>query len=272
MDMRKSDIISFDSLLIGYGSGRHKRALLPPLSAAAETGEFIAVIGRNGVGKSTLLRTITGLQTPLGGTILINGSSIESISSKIIAQAAGYISTEVVRVSNMSVFDLVALGRFPHTNWIGSIDRASRDAINEALEKTGMKGFSTRYVSELSDGERQRAMIARLLAQDTPLMVMDEPTAFLDIPGKYDVVNLLHNLTRDGRTIIFSTHDLNIAVNMSDKIWLILKDGLISGSPEELIKNGSFSSLFESSLFGFDPESGNLAMKDGKHDHLKYFL
>lgn len=272
MDKRTSDMISFDSLVIGYSAGRHKSALLPPLSAAAAGGEFIAVIGRNGIGKSTLLRTITGLQSSLGGMIYINGSSLESIPRNYLARISGYISTEAVRVSNMSVFDLVALGRFPHTNWIGSIDRVSYDVITAAMEKTGMEEFRNRYVSELSDGERQRAMIARLLAQDTALMVMDEPTAFLDIPGKYDIVNLLHNLTHEGRTIIFSTHDLNIAVNMADKIWLLLKDGLIAGSPEELIKNGSFNNLFESSLFGFDPESGNLAMKDGKHNHLKYFL
>ncbi len=272
MDTRTVDMIAFDSLLIGYEAGRPKRELLPPLSASAASGEFIAVIGRNGIGKSTLLRTITGLHPAIGGRIYIGGSSLSAYPKNDLARITGYISTEVVRVSNMRVLDLVSLGRFPHTNWIGSIDRIGHEAIEAALKKTGMEGFGNRYVSELSDGERQRAMIARLLAQDTSLMVMDEPTAFLDIPGKYDIVNLLHNLTRQGKTIIFSTHDLNIAVNMADRIWLIHKDGLIAGSPEDLIKNGSFNILFESSHFGFDPESGNLAMKDGKHDHLKYFL
>jgi iron complex transport system ATP-binding protein len=272
MDMTRTEMISFDSLRIGYASGRHKKILLPELSATAYKGEFIAVIGRNGIGKSTLLRTITGLQPSLGGIIRINGSNIALITGIDLARMAGYISTEAVRVSNMTVYDLVSLGRFPYTNWIGTIDHEGHEAIKGALKKTGMEGFSSRYVTELSDGERQRAMIARLLTQDTELMIMDEPTAFLDIPGKYEIVNLIRNLTREGKTVIFSTHDLSIAINMADRVWLILKDGLTEGSPEELMKNGSFDNLFESPVFDTGTIPGSFARDKGRQNYLKYFL
>lgn len=267
-----SEILSIDSLKIGYSSGKRSGILLPPLTATACKGDLIAVIGRNGVGKSTLLRTIIGLQPSFGGKVVIKGNDIKLIPRPELAQIIGYISTEIIRVSNMSVYDLVALGRFPHTNWIGKIDKSGHLAIVDALNKTGLTDFGDKYITELSDGERQRAMIARLLAQDTEIMIMDEPTAFLDIAGKYDIVNLLKKLTGEGKTIIFSTHDLNIALNMADKIWLILKDEMLEGSPDDLVRDNSFEHLFESSEIKFDPSTGRLEWKGGKQNHLKYFL
>ncbi len=267
-----SEILSIDSLNIGYSSGKRARILLPPLTVTAGTGELIAVIGRNGVGKSTLLRTIIGLQPSLGGKVFIKGKDITLIPRLDLAQIIGYISTEIIRVSNMSVYDLVALGRFPHTNWIGKIDHNGQLAIEDAIYKTGLADFGSKYITELSDGERQRAMIARVLAQDTEILIMDEPTAFLDIAGKYDIVNLLKKLTGEGKTIIFSTHDLNIALNMADKIWLILKDEMLQGSPDDLVRSSSFDHLFESSEIKFDPSTGRVDWKGDKQNHLKYFL
>lgn len=261
MEVRGSSILTFDSLEIGYGSHGRKRILLPPLSASANRGELVAIIGRNGVGKSTLLRSLIGLQPFYGGKIIINNENLSDIPRLELARRIGYISTEIIRVSNMTVYDLVALGRFPHTNWIGRIDSKSREAIANAISKTGMNKLEKRYIAELSDGERQRVMIARVLAQDADIMVMDEPTAFLDLPGKYEIVNLIRNLARSGKTIIFSTHDINVALKLTDRIWLILKDSLIEGSPDELLKNGSLESLFESSEPGTDLK-----------DYLKYFL
>ncbi len=196
MEVRESCILSIDSLEIGYGSRRRRRMLLPPLNASADRGELVAVIGRNGIGKSTLLRSIIGLQPLFGGKIMIKGENISDITRLEIARKIGYISTEIIKVSNMTVYDLVALGRFPHTNWIGRIDSQSSEAIADAISKTGMSRFAGRYIAELSDGERQRVMIARVLAQDAEIMVMDEPTAFLDLPGKYEIVNLIRNLSR----------------------------------------------------------------------------
>lgn len=258
-----NEILSFDSLKIGYVSGKNENILLPPLNARAYSGELIAVIGRNGIGKSTLLRTIAGLQRPLGGEILFNGESIKNYSRMDLAQKVGYISTEIVKVSNMSVYDLVALGRFPHTNWIGKIDLKDHEAIMDAIEKTAMKPLYRKYVSELSDGERQKAMIARILAQDTGILIMDEPTAFLDIAARYEILQLMHTLSdKSNKTIIFSTHDLQMAINRSDKIWLMLDKELVEGSPEDLIIAGAFETLFDNPAIRFNKVDGTFSFRN----------
>ncbi|MGA1976545.1 MAG: ABC transporter ATP-binding protein [Bacteroidales bacterium] len=261
MERRGENIISVESLAIGYISGKRKMSLLPPVTASAGRGEMVAVIGRNGIGKSTLLRTIMRLQQGLGGRVLFNGREISQLSRRGIAREAAYISTEIVNASNMRVYDLAALGRYPYTNWMGTVNDADRKAIAHALERTGMTGFSARYISELSDGERQRAMIARALAQETEILVMDEPTAFLDIAGRYEMIYLLSRLARDGRTIVFSTHDFNIALDRADKIWLMLDDKLVQGAPEDLMLSGSFNHLFNSDILGFNAADGNFTMK-----------
>jgi iron complex transport system ATP-binding protein len=262
MDMKIAEILSLDSLKIGYTSGKNEKVLLPPLSACANRGELIAVIGRNGIGKSTLLRTLTGLQSSLGGDILLNGKSISDYSGMELARMVGYISTEIMKVSNMNVFDLVSLGRFPHTNWIGKIDKKNHQVISDSIENTGMSALSNRLISELSDGERQRAMIARILAQDTAIMVMDEPTAFLDTGSKFEILHLMHLLSREReKTIIYSTHDLHMAVSQSDKIWLILDNKLIEGAPEDLMIQGAFDHLFDSSPVQFNSENGTFSVK-----------
>ncbi|MBA4321591.1 MAG: ABC transporter ATP-binding protein [Odoribacter sp.] len=257
------EILSFKSLLIGYTAGKTRNILLPPFSASAYKSELIAIIGQNGIGKSTLLRTITGLQNSQGGTININGKSISSYSRIDFAQCVGFVSTEPVRVSNMKVYDLVALGRFPHTGWFGKLTARDHEIVMDAIEKAGMPSFINRYINELSDGERQRVMIARVLAQDTDILVLDEPTAFLDIKSKYEIIHLLHDLAKKrGKTIIFSTHDLNSAVSEADKIWLILKDLFREGAPEDLIIGGDFDELFKNSLVRFNQTDGSFTFRN----------
>jgi iron complex transport system ATP-binding protein len=260
MKANQDQILKFDSLKIGYVSGKNENVILPPLNAKAYSGELIAVIGRNGIGKSTLLRTLTGLQQPLSGDIFYSGKNIREYSRMELAQKVGYISTEIVKISNMSVYDLVALGRFPHTNWFGKIEMEDHEVIMDALEKTSMVSFRRKFVSELSDGERQKTMIARILAQDTGIMIMDEPTAFLDISGKYEILHLMLLLSRNSdKTIIFSTHDLQMAINQADKIWLILDNQLIEGAPEDLMIAGAFDHLFNSSTVLFNSEDGTFS-------------
>ena len=262
MKMNSKEILSLDSLKIGYVSGKYENVLLPPLTASANSGELIAVIGRNGIGKSTLLRTLTGLQPPLGGEVFYSGKNIRDYSRMELAQKVGYISTEIVKVTNMRVYDLVALGRFPHTNWIGKIEMNDHEIILDALRKTSMESFSRKFVSELSDGERQKTMIARILAQDTGIMIMDEPTAFLDIAGKYEILHLMQMLSNNSdKTIIFSTHDLQMAISQSDKIWLILDNTLIEGAPEDLMIAGAFDHLFNSSTVLFNSEDGTFSFR-----------
>ncbi len=252
--------LSFESLRIGYVSGKTENQLLPPLNACANNNELIAVIGKNGIGKSTLLRTLTGLQQPLGGEIFFGNRNIRDYSRNELALNVGYISTEIVKVTNMKVYDLVALGRFPHTNWIGKIERTDHDAVMDALRKTSMESFSVKLIAELSDGERQKVMIARILAQDTAIMIMDEPTAFLDVAGKYEIFHLMNQLSKySDKTIIFSTHDLQMAISQSDKIWLILDNELIEGAPEDLMMAGAFDHLFESSAVVFNSGDGTFS-------------
>ncbi len=255
--------LSFESLKIGYVSGKEETQLLPPLSACANNRELIAVIGKNGIGKSTLLRTLSGLQKPLGGKIFFGDQNITEYSRTELALKVGYISTEIVKVTNMTVYDLVALGRFPHTNWTGRIKNEDHVALIDALRKTSMESFSAKFISELSDGERQKVMIARILAQDTGIMIMDEPTAFLDVAGKYEIFHLMNHLSESSdKTIIFSTHDLQMAISQSDKIWLILDDKLIEGAPEDLMIEGAFDNLFNSSAVIFNSDDGTFTNRN----------
>jgi iron complex transport system ATP-binding protein len=256
----EKEILSVDSLKIGYVTGTRKTILLPPLNATAKEGELIAIIGRNGIGKSTLLRTLAGIQISLGGEILYSGKNIRDYTRNELALKVGYISTEQVKVSNMSVYDLVSIGRYPHTNWFGRINPNDHMIVMDAIKMTSMTEFCHKNISELSDGERQKAMIARILAQDAGLMIMDEPTAFLDIGSKYEILHLMHQLTRNsGKTIIFSTHDMQSAVSQSDKIWLILDNELKDGAPEDLMIEGAFDHLFESSHVQFNSGDGSFS-------------
>jgi iron complex transport system ATP-binding protein len=261
----RDKILSFNDLTIGYSAGRSVNILLPPLTASACKGELIAVIGKNGIGKSTLLRTLAGLQSAIGGKITISGKDIFEYSRNESARKIGYISTEIVKVQNMTVYDLVVLGRFPHTNWMGKLTKDDQEAVNEAIEKTGMTKFRFNPIMQLSDGERQRAMIARVLAQDTDILIMDEPTAFLDISSKFEIISLMHELTAElNRTIIFSTHDLQTAMTRADKIWLIFESNLMEGAPEDLVLEGAFNHLFENKYITFNNDDGSFVINSEK--------
>jgi iron complex transport system ATP-binding protein len=255
-------ILIIDGLSAGYGSGKSEKKVLSEINATAAKGELIAVIGRNGSGKSTLLRSISGLQRYSSGKIYFEDTEISKLSRKQLAQKVGYISTEIVKVHNMSVYDLVALGRFPHTDWTGRIDSENESRILEALSDTGMAEMAARNISELSDGERQRAMITRVLAQDADLMIMDEPTAFLDIVGKHEIFSLLHKIAKENRkTIIFSTHDLQMTLNCADKIWSLNNSELFESTSEDFISTGVFDKIFDSVNIKYGTEYGAFAFK-----------
>jgi iron complex transport system ATP-binding protein len=261
MKMNIEKVLSLESLMIGYEKGRHAIPVYLPVNASGRRGEIIAVVGRNGIGKSTLLRSIAGLQKPLAGTIKINDREISEYSKTGLAQILGYVSTEVVKVNNMRVYDLVSLGRFPHTNWYGKIKHSDHEVVMNCLEMTGMTALADMLITEISDGERQKAMIARVLAQDAAIMVMDEPTAFLDITSRYEIIHLMHHLAdKKAGTIVFSTHDLNVAISEADKIWLMLDDDLKEGSPEDLMLEGSFDKLFLSPEVRFNANDGTLTI------------
>lgn len=249
------------SFVIGYG----KSELMPPLNASSRKGELVALIGRNGIGKSTLLRTIAGLQPPLAGDALLEGLSLEGKNAAQLAKRMGYLSTEMINAQQMTVFEIVALGRYPHTGWLGNLDTHDREVISRALSLAGLSGYENRMAGEISDGERQKAMIARILAQDTPVMIMDEPTAFLDIASRYEILHLLHSLTKnEAKTIIFSTHDLHMAISQSDRMWLLDGNGIAEGAPEDLVLSGALGHLFETEHVRFETASGNFVFRSDR--------
>ena len=229
------------------------RTLFEHVDLSFNRGELTALIGRNGTGKSTLLRTVMGLLKPLHGQILIGGDSVHTLSQREIAARISFVSTENVRASNLKVNNIVGLGRAPYTNWIGSLTDEDREIVQESLRLVGMEAFGEKNVSTLSDGECQRVMIARSLAQDTPVILLDEPTAFLDLPNKYEIVLLLRSLAREqGKTILFSTHDLNVALELCDPIVMIDQGKFLYGSPQEMIDAGNIDRLFRDGHLLFD--------------------
>lgn len=255
--------IVFKNLTVGYRSKKDQTTLLSEISTQLFPGEIIALMGSNGSGKSTLLRTLTGFQQPLSGEVLLNGRNISGFSMRDKARFISYVSTEPVTVGNMTVFDLVGLGRFLYSGWWGNLSDDDLEMIDRCLNLTGMRGFKERQLISLSDGERQRAMIARALAQDTPVMVLDEPTAFLDVRNKYEIIHLLRELAREQKkTVIFSTHDFSISLGMADKIWLIDDEKLREGAPEDLALNDRFQTLFSGSPIAFHPETGEMVLSE----------
>jgi len=256
-------IIVLEDTSIGYKSKANAdKVVKSKISAFALQGELVAMIGENGVGKSTLLKTIAGFQPSLSGQVIIRGQQVNTYREKELALIMSFVSTEIIRVPNLSVFDLVSLGRYPHTNWFGKLEEEDRFLIEEAINAVGLHGYENKMVNHLSDGERQKAMIARTLSQDTEIVVLDEPTAFLDLSNKYEIVHILHQLALEkGKTILFSTHDLTTAIAEADRIWLMLNNSVEQGAPEDLILNGKFASLFHNDHLFFDPEKGDFRIR-----------
>jgi len=244
--MEEDIFVELKEVSIGYRE-RLSSALVVKsnLSLHALGGEMIALIGGNGTGKSTLLKTIAGFQPPLSGEIYIHAKAFSAYTSEKLAREMSFVSTEIVRVANLTVSEMVGLGRFPYTGWFGQLGETDLAIVHEAIRHVGLSGYENRPVSRISDGERQRVMIARALAQDTPVMILDEPTAFLDISNKYEIVTILRKLADEqGKCIIYSTHDLNSALLSADHIWLMLGDRLVAGIPEDLALNGHLSGMF----------------------------
>jgi len=246
------DIIKLEKLSIGYNS-----SIFNNINLSVSRGEIVSLIGKNGIGKSTLLRTLVGLQKKLSGKIAINGNEIEQINNKERAKLLSFVSTGVSKQINIKVRELVALGRFPHTNMFGSFSSEDEKIIDNVLRLTDISNLADKSIYHISEGEMQRAMIARALAQDTELVILDEPTAFLDLPNRYEILYLLKKLAREeNKTIIFSSHDLHISLQLTDKVWLMKENVIIPGAPEDLIINDEFDDLFVNENLKFVKTNG----------------
>ncbi|NOZ35776.1 MAG: ABC transporter ATP-binding protein [Chlorobi bacterium] len=250
---------------IGYVLKKKSKILLQNSNISAEEGELIALIGINGSGKSTLLRTIIGLQQVLSGNIIINGINQTKYNKSDLAKIIAYVSSEIIQTKYLKVKDVVSLGRFPHQKFTDQNSEKDKKIIETALKTVGMSNFKDRYISEISDGERQKIMTARALAQDTDIILADEPAAFLDLESKFALYNLLSDTAKNSnKTIIFSTHDLNIALKYCDKVWLIRNKTIYEGSPEDLILNGMLQNIFSDKHVIFNSETFEFSVKADK--------
>lgn len=228
-----------------FSIGFKDRPLLKDVSTEFEERHLTALIGRNGTGKSTLLKALCGLNDNYSGEILINNKNIRKINKVELASLVAYVNTQRPRISNLKCRDMVALGRTPHTMWHGNLSRRDYEITDEALEMVGMAAYSQRQFNSLSDGEAQKIMIARAISQTTPIILLDEPTSFLDMPSRFELGALLKTLTeKEGKTIIFSTHELDIALKYSDAIALVDSNTIITLPTKDIDPSKHLSTFF----------------------------
>ena len=256
--MMKQDTIYIRKLTTGYPGKGSTKIVAKDIDATISSGELTCLLGANGVGKSTLLRTLSAFQPPLGGEIEIMGKKLTEYTDKQLATVIGVVLTEKCSLRNMTVEELVGMGRSPYTGFWGNLGKEDKQIVENAIAMVRIEDLKYRMVHTLSDGERQKVMIAKALAQETPVIFLDEPTAFLDFPSKVEIMQLLHHLSRStNKTIFLSTHDLELALQIADKIWLMDKvNGVTVGTPEDLSIDGCLSNFFSHKGIVFDMETG----------------
>ncbi|MCA0132230.1 ABC transporter ATP-binding protein [Winogradskyella alexanderae] len=251
-------ILSTTNLAIGYLTNRSKLVVASDINFELKKGQLIGLVGANGIGKSTLLRTIIKVQPVISGNITINNQDLISIDSTDLAKQLSIVLTEQLTSKNLSVYELVALGRHPYTNWIGNLTTSDENIVNNALKLVNISDLKDKKCFELSDGQFQKVMIARALAQDTDIIVLDEPTTHLDMYHKAYILKLLQHLAKEtGKTILFSSHEIDLAIQLCDTMIVMTKEAVICDQPCNLISNGVFESLFPKDLISFDNATGS---------------
>ena len=242
-------------LTVGYRTRRLERAVLHDLRLEVAAGELVCLLGPNGIGKSTLLRTISKIQPALAGTIEIGGTDLRRLNQLELARRLGVVLTDRVAIGSLTAGRVVELGRYPHLGWSGRLSRYDREVVRWAMAAVGAERLASRDSNALSDGERQRIMIARALAQEPLLLLLDEPTAFLDVPSRVEVMGLLRHLARDeGLAIVVSTHDLELALRTADTIWIVEPGGrLHAGAPEDIVFGDRITGAFRGDTIRFNP-------------------
>lgn len=255
-------IINLKNLQIGYKGSRREFPVGPVINLEIPSTEFIGILGPNGIGKSTFLRTLTGVQPALSGEIILNEKNIAGINKLEIARLLAVVLTEPLATKNLNVAELIALGRQPYTNWIGQMKQADREAVNQSITQIGLQELKDKKCFELSDGQLQKVLIARALAQDTDLIILDEPTTHLDLYHKTYIFKKLKFLVDElGKTVLFSSHEIELCIQLCDRIILMLEDEVVLGTSDELIRSGKFNKLFDSELVEFDQESKSFKVK-----------
>ena len=255
-------MLRLENLTIGYRQKNNRKTVATAITAQVLPGELTCLIGPNGAGKSTLLRTLSAFQPPLAGDILIDQlpghpRSVTTLTDCQLSRLIGVVLTGKPDVQNMTVEELVALGRSPYTGFFGRLTKADKDIVNDSIAMVGIPHLATRMVHTLSDGERQKMMIAKALAQQTPVILLDEPTAFLDYPSKADMLQLLRRLAHQaGKTILLSTHDMELALQTADRLWLMLPAQPVAiGTPRQLADDGSLAAFLNRPGLLFNPQT-----------------
>lgn len=259
----KNPVLQTHHLDIGYKQARRAaKVVVSDIDVTLHAGELACLIGPNGAGKSTLMRTLAGMQPALAGEVDLLGDAVGSLNPREMARRLGIVLTERQDVGKLTAYELVALGRYPHTDWTGRLSEDDERAIQSAIEAVGAVDLAARQVSELSDGERQKVMIARALAQEPAVILLDEPTAYLDLPRRVEIMATLRTLAHQtGRAILLSTHDLDLALRTADTLWLLPKGRpLMVGAPEDLVLNGALAAAFRSEGVEFDLQTGSFRM------------
>ena len=233
----EEEIVKLSLVTTGYNDRKSEKIVSKDISVSISNGELVSLIGANGCGKSTLMRCIGGLQSVLGGDIQIKGKDVSKMSSMERARSLSLVLTDQIEATNLTVYDIVSNGRYPHIGYLGKLSENDWMIIDKSLDICFLRGWGDRIYSSLSDGEKQRALIARALSQDTPLMLLDEPTAHLDLPNRVEMMRMLNELAKKtGKAILISTHELDLAMQWSDTIWLMNTEGrLIRGIPEDIV-------------------------------------
>lgn len=254
--MHDNAIYTTHDLAVGYRNGKNAVTLLHGLNLTLESGKLVALLGQNGAGKSTLLRALTCDEKPLSGTIQVDGRNLAEMSQKERSRLIGLVSTDRIQAGALTVRELVALGRQPHTGFLGRLDDEDHEIVRQSMEDAGIIGKAEDYVASLSDGERQKAMIARALAQQTPIIILDEPTAFLDVASRIETMRLLQTLAHDrGKAVLLSSHDISQSLMLADELWLITTDRqVITGTTTDLLVSGAMDRLFTNRSIHFNPQ------------------
>lgn len=247
---------------IGYRDGKSVNVVASGISVSAEKGELVALIGRNGAGKSTLLRTLAAYQKPLSGIFRYDGTDLESLSMKDIARRISVVLTGNAAMADMSVLELVSLGRTPYTGFWGSLSGADKEIVGRAMDVMGVTPFAGRSLSMLSDGERQKCLVAKAIAQQTSMILLDEPTAYLDYQSKVHLMQMLKRLAADeGKAVVVSTHDLELALRIADKLWIISDGRLVAGTLDELTDSGALQAFVDDGCIVYNTKDNRIEFK-----------
>ncbi|KJD33345.1 ABC transporter ATP-binding protein [Tamlana nanhaiensis] len=258
----KHTILKTENLTIGYKTKKNVISIAENINIQLEKGQLVGLVGANGIGKSTLLKTLTKNLPELNGSVLIKNTPLNQCTNLELAKLLSVVLTEPLASKNLTVFELIALGRQPYTNWVGNLTTDDLNVINKAINLINLEDLKDKKCFELSDGQLQKVMIARALAQDTDLIILDEPTTHLDMYHKAYILKLLQKLARDTqKTILFSSHEIDLAIQLCDKMIVMHNDAIHFDSPCNLIEKGVFNALFPDDLIAFDTNSGTFKVK-----------